>query len=80
MTFSAFGRQIVVYRKKHANKSNRGAMAKIATDGHYLFLTDAQGKVIPNQIDLQLFSPLNGPPKVIVELFVNVDEIKKIEP
>lgn len=76
MNFEAFGRHIVVYKKDHKTFANTSNMA---TSGHFLLLTDSAGNVIGRQISLELLSPLNGPPCAIVELFVDLTEIKKIE-
>jgi len=77
MTFEAFNRQIVIYRKNHPKPS--AAKCTIVTDGTYLYLADHNGNKLGAQISCTIVEAVNSPPRAIVELFINIqDGIKTI--
>jgi|SRR6478609_1229756 len=52
-------------------RSHQGKRCLVAHDGHFFLLVDPEGKILPGQTDLSIYSPLNEPSYAVVTLQIN---------
>jgi hypothetical protein len=73
-----FSYRIMLYRKYPATVGPDN-VCKIGHYGKYLFLLTPDGIVLPKQLNIKVIDRINKPSRAIVELYVDLREIQKIE-
>jgi hypothetical protein len=72
-----FNYRIFIYNKRFIRKV--GTAPKIGNNGKYLLLLQDNGQPIRHQVSMTIHDGVNKPARAIIEVFVNLEEIIKIE-
>ncbi len=73
-----FSYRIILYRR-HPITVGTDTACKLGYNGKWLYLLMPDGTVLPKQLNIKVIDRINKPSRAIVELYVDLREIQKIE-